>query len=347
VVSLGLSDIEDVSLLDHGLELFQQIPAITSNRIFKPLRSDYWIGMLTTRQLRSFETLAETLHFGRAAKQLSISQPALSAQIAQMEELFGCALFERRPVGPILTARGVEVQTRVRRIMSELRDLEALGQDTGELLVGQLRIGIIASLAPYLLPSLLSEFRRSYPRLAVGVRENVTATLLDDLADGTIDCLVQALPVDRRGIDAILLGEDRFWLAVPEAEARGIASPVDAAELDHRRLILLQEGHCLRDQALDVCRLANRRDLSLLGATSLATLLRMVAGGLGITLVPQSALGAERRVGGIAFLPFREPAPSRTLALTFRTSSHRRTDFERLAELIRSCLLDGQPTAPG
>ncbi|WP_062011358.1 hydrogen peroxide-inducible genes activator [Aureimonas sp. AU4] len=303
--------------------------------------------MLTTRQLRSFETLAETLHFGRAARQLAISQPALSAQIAQMEEVFGCPLFERRPAGPILTARGLEVQTRVRRIMAELRDLEALGQDAGGLLVGQLRIGIIASLAPYLLPSLLSEFSRSYPRLAVGVRENVTAALLDDLADGTIDCLVQALPVERRGIDTILLGIDPFWLAVPEREASGTEQPVDAGGLDSRRLILLQEGHCLRDQALDVCRLADRRDLSLLGATSLATLLRMVAGGLGVTLVPQSALAAERRVGGIAFLPFREPAPSRTLALAFRTSSHRRADYERLAELIRTCLSADQPTAPG
>ncbi|WP_182085882.1 hydrogen peroxide-inducible genes activator [Aureimonas sp. ME7] len=300
--------------------------------------------MLTIRQIRYFEALAETLHFGKAAKRLNISQPALSAQIAQMEADFGMSLFERRPSGVSLTPEGAAVGRRVRRILAEIRDLEALAKASDELLVGQLRLGIIASLAPYLLPGLLAELARSFPRLAVGVRENVTAYLGEELVRGELDCVVQALPVERKGIETIPLCEDPFFLAVPEAAAARIAAPVSPDQLGNERLILLEEGHCLRDQALDVCRIAESRDLASLGATSLNTLMRMVAGGLGVTLAPQSALEAERRAGGIAFLPFAEPVPSRTLALAFRSSSGRRSDFERLAEMIRACL--GSPQAP-
>ncbi|MFD2237156.1 hydrogen peroxide-inducible genes activator [Aureimonas populi] len=298
--------------------------------------------MLTLRQLRYFEALGETLHFGRAARKLNISQPALSAQIAQMEADFGTTLFERRPTGVALTPEGETVRARARRILMEVRDLEALAQAGEELLSGQLRLGIIASLAPYLLPGLLKELSRSYPRLTIGVRENVTAVLGDELARGELDCVVQALPVERKGVETIPLAQDPFLLAVPKAEAARIATPASPQQLQGERLILLEEGHCLRDQALDVCRIAESRDLATLGATSLTTLLRMVAGGLGVTLVPRSALEAEGRDAGIAFLPFADPAPSRTLALTFRTSSGRRRDFERLAEMIRECL----PSAP-
>lgn len=303
--------------------------------------------MLTIRQLRYFEAVAETLHFGRAARRLNISQPALSAQIQQMEQFFGGALFERRPNGVSLTPEGAMVQGRARRILAEVRDLEALAQTGSELLTGQLRLGIIASLAPYLLPGLLGELSRSYPDLTVGVRENVTAILTDELARGDLDCIVQALPVERKGVECIPLCVEPFFLAVPQATAPRIAAPVSPDQLQGERLILLEEGHCLRDQALDVCRIAEARDLASLGATSLTTLLRMVAGGLGVTLVPQSALEAETRAGGIAFLPFTEPAPSRTLALAFRASSGRRRDFERLAEMIHACLSLAQAPKPG
>ncbi|KQQ86051.1 LysR substrate-binding domain-containing protein [Aureimonas sp. Leaf324] len=303
--------------------------------------------MFTFRQFRYFEALAETLHFGRAAKRLNISQPALSAQIAQMEADFGATLFERRPSGVSLTPEGDTVARRVRRILAEVRDLEALARAGDELLVGQLRLGIIASLAPYLLPGLLAELTRSFPRLAVGVRENVTAQLADELSRGELDCVVQALPVERKGVETIRLGEEPFLLAVPETAAARIRVPVSPEALGGERLILLEEGHCLRDQALDVCRIAEARDLASLGATSLNTLMRMVAGGLGVTLAPASAVEAEGRAGGIAFLPFREPAPSRTLVLAYRSSSGRRSDFERLAEIIRACLFEAQAPKPG
>ena len=307
--------------------------------------------MLTIRQLRYFEALSETLHFGQASRRLNVSQPALSAQIAQMEEALGGALFERRPSGVSITAEGLAVRARVRRILAEFRDLEAIATAGEGLLAGQLRIGLIASLAPYLLPDLLARLGLHYPALEVGVRENVTATLADDLQRGDLDCVVLALPVPNRSLRTITLTEDPFLLAVPKAQEARIRAPVAPRQLREERLILLEEGHCLRDQALDLCSIAESRDLASLGATSLATLLRMVAGGLGVTLVPQSAVETERRDPGIAFLPFEAPAPSRTLALAFRSSSGRTKDFETLAQIIRECLAGtdpaGQPPKPG
>ncbi len=296
--------------------------------------------MFTLRQLRYFESLAETLHFGRAARRLNISQPALSTQIAQLETAFGLTLVERRPSGVALTPEGVAVLKRARRILVECRDLEALSEGVAEPLSGRLRLGIIASLAPYLLPPILTRLERDYPVLEIGVRENVTAALLSDLARGELDCVALALPVADRGTETIPLGDDPFLVAVPQAQAGRFASPVALERLDDERLILLEEGHCLRDQALAVCERAQARDLAQLGATSLTTLLRMVAGGLGVTLVPRCAVAAEGRGGGVAFLPFADPVPARRLALAFRGTTSRSKDYERLAELMRECLTE-------
>lgn len=296
--------------------------------------------MFTLRQLRYFEALAEALHFGRAARRLNISQPALSTQIAQLEQAFSQTLVERRSSGIALTPEGEAVLIRARRILVECRDLEALSEGSVEPLSGRLRLGIIASLAPYLLPPLLSRLETHFEGLEIGVRENVTASLLAELARGELDCVALALPVADRGIRTIEIGEDPFLVAVPANRANRFAQPVPAKRLEAERLILLEEGHCLRDQALAFCERAEARDLAQLGATSLATLLRMVAGGLGVTLVPQSAVAAERRAGGIAFLPFVEPAPARTLALAFRASSSRIRGFEQLAQIMRECLTE-------
>lgn len=294
--------------------------------------------MLSLRQFRYFEALCDTLHFGRAARRLNISQPALSAQIAQMEEHFGTPLFERRPAGVTVTPEGERVRERVRRILAEVRDLEALSQTEGALLEGHFRLGIIASVAPYLLPRLLPSLGIHHPALAMSVRESVTASLLEELQRGDLDAVVLALPVESPSFQVIELGEDPFFLAVPEGSAERIAAPVSPELLEKERLILLEEGHCLRDQALNVCGIAEASDLASLGATSLTTLLRMVAGGLGVTLAPRIAVEAEGRAGGIVFLPFEAPVPSRRLALAHRASSGRARDFAVLADLLRAAL---------
>ncbi|KQT84160.1 transcriptional regulator [Aurantimonas sp. Leaf443] len=291
--------------------------------------------MMTLRQMRYFEALSQTLHFGRAARRLNISQPALSAQIAQMEELFGGPLFLRGPAGVQLSADGILVGARVARVLAEVRELESLASAGAGLLTGRLRLGMIASVAPYLLPRVLARLTRDHPSLDCGVRESVTDRLIDDLNAGDIDCAILALPVEERGLETLPLFEDVFHLAVPEGEAGRFADAVDPATLRGERMILMEEGHCLRDQALQICRIADPGERSGFGATSLATILRMVAGGLGATLIPQMAVEDERGRGGLAILPFAPPSPSRTIALAFRPSTARRRDFEALAQILR------------
>jgi len=291
--------------------------------------------MLTIRQLRYFEALATTLHFGRAAKHLNISQPALSAQIAALEEGFGGPLFERRPSGVVLTSDGLLVRDRARKILTDIRDLEGLGSASSEVLGGRLKLGLIATVAPYLLPHLLPTLAREHPQLDCEIRESLTHSLTADVLQGELDCVVLALPLESAGLETILLFEDRFHLAVPEDGSERFQGTVSINALAAERLILLEEGHCLRDQALKICQLVEASQLASLGATSLTTILRMVAGGLGATLIPAMAVEAESRGGGIRILPFQDPAPSRTLALAFRPSTARRRDFEAIASLIQ------------
>ena len=293
--------------------------------------------MFTIRQLRAFEAVARTRHFGRAAQGLHISQPALSAQIGGMEERFGGPLFERRPSGVRLTSDGALIAARVSRILADLRDLEDLGSGKGEVLTGRLRLGLIASVAPYLLPPLLPRLAEAHPRLDCEIRESLTQTLVRDVERGDLDCVVLALPLGEPGLETAALFEDRFHLAVPASRAERFEGAVPIKALATERLILLEEGHCLRDQALKVCQLVEASELASLGATSLTTILRMVAGGLGATLIPDMAVASERAGGGIRILPFQDPVPSRTLALAFRPSTVRRRDFEALAAIIRDC----------
>ena len=303
--------------------------------------------MLTIRQLRYFEALADTLHFGRAARQLNISQPALSAQIASMEDGFGGPLFDRRPSGVLLTADGAALLGRVRRLLTDFRDIEGLGTAHGEVLGGRLRLGLIATVAPYLLPPLLPRLARDHPRLECEIRESVTDSLVRDVMQGDLDGVVLALPLEEPGLVPIELFEDRFHLAVPADGSERFQGTVSIRTLASERLILLEEGHCLRDQALKICELVEASQLASLGATSLTTILRMVAGGLGATLIPEMAVEAESRGGGIRILPFEDPAPTRKLALAFRPTTARRRDFEALAVIIRDCMMAGAATPAG
>ncbi|MEN3793952.1 hydrogen peroxide-inducible genes activator [Fulvimarina sp. MAC3] len=290
--------------------------------------------MLTLRQIRYFETLANTLHFGRAAKTLHISQPALSAQIAQMEAFFGMTLFLRMSSGLVLTADGELVSARVKRILSEVHDLEGIAARGKATLSGRLRVGMIATVAPYLLPHLLAHLAEHYPDLDCEVRESMTSRLLTDLNRGEIDCAIVALPLEEPGLDTLALFDDPFLLAAPAAIADRLPDPFPPALLGKERIILLEEGHCLRSHALDVCRLAGDHELAALGATSLATILRMVAGGLGATLIPRLAVSDETRGGGIAILPFQDPAPFRRVVLAFRPTTALLPDLKAFAEAI-------------
>ena len=273
--------------------------------------------MISLKQLRYFEAVARVRHFGRAAKQCSVSQPALSMQIQELEKTLGVELIERSRNGIMLTEAGRDIAGRATRILAETRDLVDLARRQGNILSGPLHLGVIPSVAPYVLPALLPLIRDRFPDLDLHLRETQTHHLVDELLDGGLDLLLLALPVESPEIETIKLFNDRFLLAMPKS--RRISNRIRATPdlLQQDRLLLLEEGHCLRDQALAVCSRAHAHEADF-RATSLGTLAQMVAGGAGITLLPELSISVENARGALVTRPFAAPAPSRTLVLAWR-----------------------------
>src|SRR5579872_5833808 len=250
--------------------------------------------MITLRQLRYLASLARFRHFGRAAEDCAVTQPALSMQIRELEREIGAELVERRPGDIALTDTGLEVAQRAERILAATRDLVDFVRHRG-VLSGPLALGIIPTLGPYVLPRVLPRLQAKYPQLRLEVRETQTKMLLDELARGELDAVILALPVEGADVETLELFDDAFLLAVPAADALPARARVGVEDVDQRRLILLEEGHCLRDQALAFCATPRRDAPAGLGATSLATVMQMVANGYGVTLLPEVAVDAEAR----------------------------------------------------
>ena len=292
--------------------------------------------MITLRQLRYLGALARHRHFGRAADECAVTQPALSMQIKELEREIGADLVERRPSDITLTETGVEVAQRAERILAATRDLVDFARHR-EVLSGPLKLGVIPTIAPYLLPKLLPRLQAAYPSLRLEVRETQTATLLDELIGGELDCLLLALPIEHTDVEMLALFTDRFLLAAPAGEPIP-RRPLNARDVDQRRLILLEEGHCLRDQALAFCATKRRDSAAALGSTSLATVMQMVANGYGVTLVPEIATEVEARDKRVMLKRFARPEPGRTIGLAWRKTSPRQTDFAALGDIInRAC----------
>jgi LysR family transcriptional regulator, hydrogen peroxide-inducible genes activator len=293
--------------------------------------------MITLKQLRYLTALAEHRHFGRAAEACAVTQPALSMQIRDLEKDLGIDLVERRPGEVILTETGAEVARRAERVLAGARDLTEFARHSGRLLSGRLRLGVIPTLAPYVLPQILPALQRRFPELRVDLRETQTRTLMEELARGALDAVLLALPVDEDDIETLPLFDDPFLLAVPAADKRSDRARVDARDIEQERLILLEEGHCLRDQALAFC--APRRDAPAgLGATSLSTVMQMVANGYGVTLLPKIALDVEQRDERVKLLRFRDPEPTRSIGLAWRRTSPRKVDFIALGQIVTETL---------
>lgn len=287
------------------------------------------------RQLRYLQALAQTGHFGRAARACHVTQPALSMQVRQLEDLLGVELFERLPGRVTLTHAGREVLRRAEEILTRSQELIDFARHARGVLVGELKLGIIPTVAPYLLPHALEEIAERYPELSLRLRETQTAALVEELTQGRLDAVLAALPVAAGEFEQEALFEDRFLLAVPAGHELAALSVARLGSLERERLLLLEEGHCFRDQALSYCAHVDPDTIAGFGATSFATILQMVASGFGVTLLPEMAVESEatgRR--GIAVLRFAAPEPRRTIGLLWRKSSPRRADFAALGALI-------------
>jgi len=243
-------------------------------------------------------------------------------------------LVERRRGGARLTEEGREIARRAARVLADVRDLSDYAHHRGKLLTGRLQLGVIPSVAPYLLPRVLPALRETYPELDIHIRETQTRQLTSELLEGALDVILVALPVEEPQIETIRLFEDRFLLALPPAYRIDSRVRATADLLTQDRLLLLEEGHCMRDQALTFCRLRKIENIDTFGASSLATLVQMVKNGLGLTLLPEISLDVEARHGTLNIMRFADPEPSRTLGLAWRRTSPRKRDFVRLGQMI-------------
>lgn len=289
---------------------------------------------MTLRQLRYFDAIARHQHFGKAAEACAVTQPALSMQIQELEKALKVRLIERTRQGAQLTNEGREIARRAARIIGEARDLVDYARHRNSLLTGPLHLGVIPSVAPYILPPLLPLLRSQYPELELHLRETQTEVLVQELVEGKLDVLFLALPVERPEIETLALFEDKFLLAIPASRRTAGSLRATPQMLAQDRLLLLEEGHCLRDQALAFCNLRQVENLDMFGASSLSTIVQMVANGFGVTLLPELSIGLEARNGDIKLLRFDKPEPRRTLGLAWRATSPRNGDFIELGKLI-------------
>jgi len=297
---------------------------------------------LTFKHLRYFEALAQQGHFGRAADVCAISQPALSMQIKELEETLGTVLFERGARQVRLTNFGEEFALRARDILRAVDELQDLARAASEQLVGQLRLGIIPTIAPYLLPTLIGHLTRAQAGLDIHVRETLTPKLIQELSEGRIDAAIVALPVSEPSFTEVALFSENFVLVRPRADAE---KPVpDRDMLREMRLLLLEEGHCFRDQALSFCSVPTARPWEGLDGSSLSTLVQMVGVGLGVTLIPEMAVDVETRSAPVAVSHFAAPQPSRTVGMVWRKTSPLVSQLRQISEIVRAAAADLQAT---
>lgn len=290
--------------------------------------------MVSLKQLRYFEAVAQAGHFGRAAEQCAVTQPALSMQVQELERFLGLQLLERGRGGVILTEGGKEIARRASQVLADVRDIVDFARQQGGTLSGPLGLGVISSVAPYILPQLLPMIRTAFPDLDLHIRETQTQLLLRELVDGQLDLLLLALPVEQPEVETMRLFEDRFLLAMPPSYH--VSDHVHATPdlLEGDRLLLLEEGHCMRDQALAFCNLQRVGNINTFGASSLSTLVQMVANGLGTTLLPELSVPLETRRGDIHLMRFADPEPQRVIGLAWRKSSPRKRHFMELGGMI-------------
>ena len=288
---------------------------------------------VTLRQLRYFDALARHSHFGRAAAACSISQPALSMQIKELEDTLGAVLIERGGRQVRLTRIGEEAASRVRDILRSVDELGDFARASRGRFAGRLRLGMIPTIAPYLLPAVIADLTRTHPELEIHVREALTSKLIEELAEGRLDTAIVALPVSEPALTEVALFAEKFLLVRP---AEDEATPVPSSEaLCELRLLLLEEGHCFREQALSFCDMQSSPPREVLDASSLSTLVQMVSAGMGVTLIPEMAIAVETRSAAVSVARFNDPEPSRTIGMIWRKSSPLAGQLLELSQVVR------------
>jgi LysR family hydrogen peroxide-inducible transcriptional activator len=287
------------------------------------------------KDLRYLIAVADTGHFGRAAERCFVSQPTLSAQLKKLEDYLGVPLVERQPRKALLTPAGAEIVIRARRIVEATEEVVEIAQAHREPLAGRLRIAFLPTIGPYLLPVIAPKLRKQLPRLELMLYEYQTAPMLERLRNGEIDMGVLALPVDMDGLAAKPLYDEPFTIAAPANHPLADRKQVKLEDLRGVTLLLLEDGHCLRDQALDVCNRIDVHEKQDFRATSIETLRQMVAAGAGVTLMPELATrGGHAAPRGLVFRPFAKPAPTRRIGAIWRRSSPRRVAIEAVNQVI-------------
>ena len=288
---------------------------------------------VTLKQLRYFEALVRHRHFGRAAEVCSVSQPALSVQIRELETELGAKLFERSARQVNLTGFGEQFAPRVAEILKSVDELGDLARAASEHLIGRLRLGIIPTIAPYLLPRVIELISARHRELDLHVRETLTPRLIEELRQGRLDAAIVALPISEPSLTEVALFEERFVLVRPPEDAE---RPVpDGETLGQMKLLLLEEGHCFRDQALSFCNLRSNLPREGLDGSSLSTLVQMVGAGIGVTLIPEMALTVETRSATVSIARLRPPQPTRTIGMVWRNTNPLREQFVKVAEVVR------------
>jgi LysR family hydrogen peroxide-inducible transcriptional activator len=297
---------------------------------------------LTFRQLEYLVALADTLGFHRAAERAHVSQPALSAQVQQAEAILGVQLFERNQRRVLLTPAGTMVVTRARRVLREAEELLSAARLYTDPFQGSWRLGLIPTIAPYLLPEILPGIRLAHPDLRLLLREERTPVLVQELQCGGLEAAILAEVEELGDLVRVPLAEDPFLLAAPLGHPLARKRRIALADLDQAQMLLLEDGHCLRGQALAFCAKAGAREADF-RASSLATLVQMVAGGMGLTLLPTLCAAMEGGRAGLVLRPFSRPAPGRRLVLAWRNGSALAGALETFAGELRA----GWPAAPG
>ncbi len=286
---------------------------------------------MNLRDIKYLIAVAEHKHFGKAAQVCHVSQPTLSMQVKKLEEELGVAIFERSNRKVMLTAVGEEVLEQAREVLNASERMVQVAKEYSDPFTGEITLGAFPTLAPYLLPLVMPAIRKACPKLTVNLVEEKTDVLLAQLQEGVVDCALLALPVEGRNMEALPLFDEPFHLAVSKTHALAQRKKIDVTDLDGHTLLLLDEGHCLREQALSVCQRIGAKESQRFRATSLETLRQMVASGHAMTLMPELALFKERNVN---YIPFTNP-PSRHIGLLYRKTSVRRQLMDKLGGIIK------------